>query len=121
MAQSIRERWTSRHFFLFAAIGSAIGLGNVWRFPYITYKFGGGTFLIPYMIGLIVMGIPWLMMEFGLGRYFQKSAPGSFLGIGKKWEWLGWWPVFVAFLIVTYYTVVIALSLIHISEPTRPY
>jgi len=107
----VRERWTSRYFFLFAAIGSAIGLGNVWRFPYLTYKYGGGAFLIPWIIGLIIMGIPWMMMEFGMGRYFQKSAPGVFEGIGKKWEWLGWWPVFVAFLIVSYYTVVMAWSL----------
>ncbi|MCK4402458.1 MAG: sodium-dependent transporter [Dehalococcoidia bacterium] len=106
-----RERWTSRYYFLFAAIGSAIGLGNVWRFPYMTYKYGGGAFLIPWMIGLIVMGIPWMMMEFGMGRYFQRSSPGVFEGIGKKWEWLGWWPVFCAFLIITYYSVVMAWSL----------
>ena len=97
--------------FVFAAIGSAIGLGNVWRFPYLTYEYGGGTFLIPYIIGLLVLGIPWMIVEFGMGRYFQKGAPGVFEGVGKKWEWLGWWPVWVAFLIVTYYTVVIAWSL----------
>lgn len=97
--------------FLFAAIGSAIGLGNVWRFPALTYEYGGGAFLIPWIIGLIVLGIPWMMMEFGMGRYFQRGAPGVFEGISKKWEWLGWWPVFVAFLIVTYYTVVIAWAL----------
>ena len=107
----VRERWTSRPLFLFAAIGSAIGLGNVWRFPYLTYEYGGGAFLIPWIIGLIVMGIPWMMMEFGMGRYFQRSAPGVFEGIGKKWEWLGWWPVFCAFLIITYYTVVMAWAL----------
>jgi NSS family neurotransmitter:Na+ symporter len=111
MVEVTRERWASRYYFLFAAIGSAIGLGNVWRFPYLTYKYGGGAFLIPWIIGLIVMGIPWMMMEFGMGRYFQRSAPGIFEGIGKKWEWLGWWPVYVAFLIVTYYTVVMAWSL----------
>ena len=111
MAEVTRERWTGRAPFIFAAIGSAIGLGNVWRFPYMTYEYGGGTFLIPYIIGLIVMGIPWMMMEFGMGRLFQRSAPGAFEGIGKKWEWLGWWPVWVAFLIVTYYTVIIAWSL----------
>ncbi len=111
MPEVIRERWTGRAPFIFAAIGSAIGLGNVWRFPYLTYEYGGGAFLIPWIIGLIVMGIPWMMMEFGMGRYFQRSAPGVFEGIGKKWEWLGWWPVFVAFLIVTYYTVIIAWSL----------
>jgi len=111
LAEVKRERWTSRAPFIFAAIGSAIGLGNVWRFPYITYEYGGGTFLIPYVIGLLIMGIPWMIMEFGMGRYFQKGAPGVFEGIGKKWEWLGWWPVWVAFMIVTYYTVVIAWSL----------
>ena len=111
MAEVTRERWTSRPLFIFAAIGSAIGLGNVWRFPYLTYEYGGGAFLIPWIIGLIVMGIPWLMMEFGMGRYFQRSAPGIFEGIGKKWEWVGWWPVFCAFLIVTYYTVIMAWAL----------
>jgi len=106
-----RERWSSRYHFIFAAIGSAIGLGNVWRFPYITYKYGGGAFLIPWMVGLIVLGVPWLMMELGMGRYFQKSVPGVFEGIGKKWEWLGWWPAFCAFLIVSYYCVIMAWSL----------
>jgi NSS family neurotransmitter:Na+ symporter len=99
---SIRERWGSRTFFIFAAIGSAVGLGNVWRFPYLTYESGGGAFLIPWVISIIILGIPWLLMEFGMGRYFQRSAPGVFESIGKKWEWLGWWPGFVAFLIVSY-------------------
>jgi NSS family neurotransmitter:Na+ symporter len=111
LAELTRERWGGRTFFLFAAMGSAIGLGNVWRFPYLTYEYGGGAFLIAWIIGLIIMGIPWMMLEFGMGRYFQKGAPGVFESIGKKWEWLGWWPVFVAFLIVTYYSVVIAWSL----------
>lgn len=106
-----RERWSSRPLFIFAAIGSAIGLGNVWRFPYLTYEFGGGAFLIPWIVGLIVLGVPWMVLEFGMGRYFQKSAPSLFEGIGKKWEWLGWWPCFVAFIIVTYYTVVITWAL----------
>ena len=111
MAEITRERWSSRTLFIFAAIGSAIGLGNVWRFPYLCYEYGGGVFLIPWIIGLIVLGIPWMMMEFGMGRYFQRGAPGVFEGIGKKWEWVGWWPVFCAFLIVTYYTVIVAWSL----------
>ena len=103
-----RERWSGRIYFVFAAIGSAIGLGNIWRFPYLAYDNGGGAFLIAWIVGLIVLGIPWMMLEFGMGRYFQSSAPGVFEGIGKKWEWLGWWPVFMAFLIVTYYTVVLS-------------
>ena len=108
MAEIARERWTGRTAFIFAAIGSAIGLGNIWRFPYMAYDNGGAAFLIAWIIGLIVLGVPWMMMEFGMGRYFQRSAPGVFEGIGKRWEWLGWWPVFMAFLIVTYYTVILA-------------
>ena len=111
MAEATRERWTSRTTFLFAAIGSAIGLGNVWRFPYLAYDNGGGAFLVAWIIGLLVLGIPWLIMEFGMGRMFQKGAPGVFAGVGKKWEWLGWWPSYVAFLIVAYYAVVIAWAL----------
>lgn len=110
----MRERWGSRPLFIFATIGSAVGLGNLWRFPYLTYKYGGGAFLIPWMIGLIVIGIPWMMMELGMGRYFQTSAPGIFEGIEKKWEWLGWWPVFIVLLIVTYYTVIMAWILRYI-------
>jgi len=111
-----RERWSSRYYFIFAAIGSAIGLGNLWRFPYLTYKYGGGAFLIPWIVGLIVLGVPWLMLEFGMGRYFQRSAPGVFEGVGKKWEWLGWWAVFCAFLIDTYYTVIMAWSLRYVGS-----
>ena len=114
MVEIIRERWPGRAAFIFAAIGSAIGLGNIWRFPYMTYDNGGAAFLIAWIIGLIVIGVPWMMMEFGMGRYFQRSAPGVFEGIGKKWEWVGWWPVFMAFLIVTYYTVILAWVLRYI-------
>ena len=111
MPNETRERFSSRTTFLFAAIGSAIGLGNIWRFPYLAYDNGGGAFLVAWIISLLVLGIPWLLMEIGMGRMFQKGAPGVFSGIDKKWEWLGWWPVFVAFLIVSYYAVVIAWSL----------
>lgn len=109
--EGLRERWLRPRHFIFAAIGSAIGLGNVWRFPYLTYEYGGAAFLIAWMLGLIVLGVPWLMLEFGMGRRFQSGAPGVFAGIGKKWEWVGWWPVFAAFLITTYYVVIMAWCL----------
>lgn len=109
--EGLRERWLRPRHFIFAALGSAIGLGNVWRFPYLTFEYGGAAFLVAWMISLIVLGVPWLMLEFGMGRYFQSGAPGVFAGIGKKWEWVGWWPVFAAFVIITYYTVVMAWCL----------
>jgi len=113
-----RERWGTRSYFIFAALGSAIGLGNLWRFPYLTHAYGGGAFLIAWIIGLVVLGIPWMMMEYGMGRYFSSSAPGVFEGIGKKWEWLGWWPAWCAFGIITYYSVVMAWCLRYVGAAT---
>jgi len=110
-----RETWGKRGYFLFAALGSAIGLGNIWRFPHLAHSYGGGAFLIAWMAGLIVLGIPWLMMEVGIGRYFRSSAPGAFAGIGKRWEWLGWWPCWIAFGIITYYSVVLAWAARYIA------
>ena len=104
-----RSTWKSRTGFILAAIGSAVGLGNIWRFSYLTYENGGGAFLIPYLVALFTAGIPLLILEFGIGHERIGSAPLAFRKIGKKWEWLGWWPLmFTMFGIVLYYSVVIA-------------
>ncbi len=104
-----RERWKSQLGFLLAAVGSAIGLGNIWRFSYMAYSYGGGAFLIPYFTALFTAGIPLLILEFGLGHMKQGSAPLALGKISRKWEWLGWWAViFVMFGIELYYTVVIS-------------
>jgi len=97
-----------------AAIGSAIGLGNIWRFPYLTYKFGGGAFLIPYLIALFVVGIPLLILEFGLGQKFQKGALGSFKSINKRFGSIGFVAVAAGFIVITYYAVVMAWSVIYL-------
>lgn len=103
-----RGAWKTNTGFLLAAIGSAVGLGNIWRFPYVAYENGGGAFLIPYVIALITAGIPILMLELALGQKKKASAPMAFSKIDSKWEWLGWWSVsFVMFGIVLYYIVVI--------------
>lgn len=105
-----RERWRGRVAFVIASIGSAVGLGNLWRFPYICYKNGGGAFLIPYFVALFTAGIPLMILEFSLGHKFQGSAPYSFASIKKRWEWVGWWALLIGFVITTYYNVVIAWS-----------
>ncbi len=108
--------WSGRISFILASIGSAIGLGNVWRFPYIAYKYGGGAFLVAYVIVLILIGIPMLLLEFSLGYYFKGSAPYSMAklsrGIKTKFnlEWIGWFAVLVGFGIVTYYSVIMGWS-----------
>lgn len=100
--------WDNRTAFVLASIGSAIGLGNVWRFPYICYKYGGGAFLIAYLIALFVAGLPLLILEFSLGQRLGGSAPAAFAKIGKHFAWVGWLALGVAFLIVTYYAVVMS-------------
>jgi neurotransmitter:Na+ symporter, NSS family len=103
-----RSKWGTNLGFLLAAIGSAVGLGNIWRFPYVAYENGGGAFLIPYFVALLTAGIPILMLEFALGHHGEASAPKAFRLIHGKWEWLGWWSVlFVMFGIELYYIVII--------------
>jgi len=105
-----REQWNSRIGFILAAAGSAIGLGNIWRYPYVVYDNGGGAFLIPYFFALLTAGIPILLLEFGIGRLGRGSAPLSFRSLSRKFEWLGWWQVAICFVISTYYAVILAWS-----------
>ncbi|NJB69254.1 NSS family neurotransmitter:Na+ symporter [Desulfobaculum xiamenense] len=106
-----REQWGSRIGFILAAVGSAIGLGNIWRFPYMAYENGGGAFLIPYIFAMLTAGIPFMILEFGLGHKFRGSAPKTFAAINPKWEWLGWMQVLVAFVISVYYIAIIGWSI----------
>jgi NSS family neurotransmitter:Na+ symporter len=115
MMEPHRPQWKSSLGFLLAAVGSAVGLGNFWRFPYLCYENGGGAFLIPYGVALITAGIPLLILEFGIGHQMRGSAPMAFAKIHSGWEWLGWWMVvFVMFGIVLYYAVVIAWCLCYL-------
>ncbi|PWA12006.1 sodium-dependent transporter [Pueribacillus theae] len=106
-----RGQWGTRAGFVLAAVGSAIGLGNIWRFPAVAYENGGGAFFIPYLIALLTAGIPILIMEFTLGHKYQGSAPLTFRRMNKKLEWLGWWQIFIAFVISTYYAVIVAWAI----------
>lgn len=104
-----RAQWKTKSGFILAAIGSAVGLGNIWRFSYLAYEYGGGAFLIPYFIALILVGIPLMILEFAIGHRQRGSAPKSFHKISPRIEWAGWWPViFVMFGIVMYYSVIIS-------------
>lgn len=98
-----RERWGNRAAFILAAIGSAAGLGNAWRFPYMAYSNGGGAFLIPYFVALLTAGIPLIILEFSLGQKQQLGAAAAMGKIKKKFEPFGWWTIVSAFIIVSYY------------------
>ena len=101
-----RDRWASRPAFIMAAIGSAIGLGNLWRFPMVAYENGGGAFLIPYIVALITAGIPLMILEYALGQHFQKSSPGSLGQVKKPFAMIGWWALGVGATISFYYAVI---------------
>lgn len=103
-----RQQWNSRAIFVFAAVGSAAGLGNAWRFPYVAAENGGGAFLIPYFIALVTAGIPLLILEFALGHKFQAGAPVALGKVKKSWEGVGWIAVSAGFVIITYYSVIMA-------------
>ena len=103
-----RESWGTRSAFVLAAIGSAVGLGNLWGFPYKLYSYGGGAFLIPYIVALFVVGIPIMILEFSIGHYTQRAAPDAFKRGHRHFEMVGWWGIILAFAIVTYYPVILA-------------
>lgn len=102
-----RETWSTRSAFVLAAIGSAVGLGNLWGFPYKLYTYGGGAFLIPYFVAMLIMGIPLLIMEFAVGHWAQQAPPDAFGSILKRYRFVGWWLVALAFVIITYYAVIL--------------
>lgn len=103
-----REHWSNRISFILAAIGSAVGLGNAWRFPGLVAKHGGGAFLLVYIIAMVALGIPLLMMELSIGRKVKQGAPGTMRAINKRTEFIGWSATANAFVIACYYAVVFA-------------
>lgn len=113
---SHRDRWSSNAAFLLAAVGSAVGLGNVWRFPYLAYKHGGGAFLFPYLVTLFVFGIPLLIIETSLGQKLQQGAVGVFRKIHPRARGLGFLGIAASFIIVVYYAIVMAWSLYYFLQ-----
>jgi NSS family neurotransmitter:Na+ symporter len=111
-----RETWNTRSAFVLAAIGSAVGLGNLWGFPYKVYSYGGGAFLVPYFIAMIIMGIPLLIMEFSVGHWAQMGPPDAFQKVSRKYRFVGWWLVTLAFVIITYYTIILGYCVIFLSD-----
>jgi NSS family neurotransmitter:Na+ symporter len=103
-----REAFGSRNVFILSAIGSAVGLGNIWRFPYVAYEGGGGAFLIPYLCALLTAGIPLLFFDYAIGHRFRGSAPLAFRRLHRRAEPLGWWQVLICVVIAVYYAVIIA-------------
>ena len=108
LVEGKRESFGSRRVFILSAIGSAVGLGNIWRFPYVAYENGGGAFLIPYLVAILCAGIPLLFLDYAFGHRYRGSAPLAYRRANRKTEWIGWWQVLICFVIAIYYAAIIA-------------
>ncbi len=108
----MRDTWNSRSGFLLAAIGAAIGLGNLWRFPFQAYKNGGGAFFLPYFVALITCAIPLMIMEYSYGRIVRGGSIKAFAKLNKKFELLGWVQVMVPVVVMMFYSAIISISLV---------
>ncbi len=110
----MRNHWSGRLGFILAAVGSAVGLGNIWKFPFITGQNGGGAFVLVYLLAILFCGLPILMAEFVIGRHSQRDVVGAFSVLTPKkgvWKLVGWLNLSAAFIILSYYGVVAGWTL----------
>ena len=103
-----REQWGSKLGFILAATGSAVGIGNIWKYPSIAGQNGGGAFTLVYLVCIFVVGLSIVVAEFVIGRKTQLSPVGAFekLAPGSNWKWVGFLGVASAFVILSFYGVV---------------
>lgn len=113
-----REQWGSRLGFILAAAGSAIGLGNIWRFPYVTGTNGGAAFLIIYLAAIVLIGYPMMVTEVGIGRKTQRNPVGAFKTLAPDTPWwlVGALGVLSGFVILSYYSVVAGWSVAYVFK-----
>eukprot|EP00121_Abeoforma_whisleri_P013987 Awhi_evm1s12905 len=118
------ERWGSRFSFILAAVGSAVGMGNFWRFPYLVYKWGGGVFFVPYLLAMFIIGIPMLALELSIGQVFQAASVKGFKkltsGSGTDFSGIGMACAFTSFIICTYYCIIMSWSVVYLVESFFP-
>ncbi len=113
-------QWSSRLAFILAATGSAVGLGNIWKFPYIAGENGGGAFVLIYLLCILAIGIPIMMAEIMLGRRGRQSPINTMkdlaaeAGASRFWSWLGWLGVIAGFLILSYYSVIAGWAMAYV-------
>ena len=106
-SEAWRERFPSLTAFYLAAVGSAVGFGNVWRFPALVKDYGGGTFFIPYILALVLIGMPILILEISLGQYYQTSNVGAFGSFHARYRGVGLSSAVCAYILVTYYSMLL--------------
>ncbi|WP_018953496.1 sodium-dependent transporter [Thioalkalivibrio sulfidiphilus] len=117
---SIHGQWSSKLVFILAATGSAVGLGNIWRFPYIAGEHGGGAFVLVYLLCILLIGLPIMMAEILIGRRGRQSPINTMTslareeGLSRGWGLMGWMGVVAGFLILSYYSVIAGWALSYV-------
>ena len=118
----IHSEWSSRFAFILAATGSAVGLGNIWKFPYITGENGGGAFVLIYLLCVVALGIPIMIAEIMLGRRGRQNPINTMqslaaeAGADPRWQYLGWLGIIAGFLILAYYSVIAGWAMAYIAK-----
>jgi len=116
------ENWSSRFTFLLAAVGAAVGLGNIWKFPFIAGQNGGGAFVLVYLLAVLFVALPILIAEIALGRWGRQSPPNAMANVAqsqgrsRSWSVVGWFGMLAAYLIATYYSVIAGWSVVYIFK-----
>ncbi|MDD1621731.1 MAG: sodium-dependent transporter, partial [Methylococcaceae bacterium] len=119
---AIHSQWSSRFAFILAATGSAVGLGNIWKFPYITGENGGGAFVLVYLLCVAALGIPIMIAEIMMGRRGRQSPINTMktlateAGADPRWHYLGWMGMLAGFLILAYYSVIAGWAMAYIFK-----
>mgnify|MGYP001815025404 CR=1 FL=1 len=116
------ENWSSRFTFLMAAVGAAVGLGNIWKFPYVTGQNGGSAFVLVYLLAVAFVALPILIAEIAIGRWGRQSPPNAMVNVAHSqgrsgaWSVIGWFGMLAAYLIATYYSVIAGWSVVYIFK-----
>ncbi|HNQ30060.1 MAG TPA: sodium-dependent transporter, partial [Methanolinea sp.] len=120
-----REHWSSGAGFVLAAIGSAVGIGNIWRFSAVVGQNGGGAYLVPYLIAVFAFAMPLMILELAMGRHFQGTVVSAFCSVRAEFRVLGWLLCAIIFLVLSYYLVIAgwtaAYALFSLSGETVPF
>ncbi|MEK9941929.1 MAG: sodium-dependent transporter, partial [Gammaproteobacteria bacterium] len=111
-----RGQWPNRFVFILAAVGSAAGIGNLWRFPYLAYEYGGAAFVLAVIVANLLIGIPLLAAEVGLGQMQQKAAPDAWKQMKSGLKYLGWFTVTIGFFVLAYYMAVLAWGVAYLGS-----
>lgn len=115
-----RSKWNSRTEFLLATVGNCVGVGNVWRFPYLCYRNGGGSFLVPYFLALLLLGMPLFLLELALGQRFELGATHAYGKLHRRFRGVGAAGTLMAYVCLWYYNVILAWTVVYAAHSLRP-